>query len=330
MKGCEVAITIRFVNGAEKRNVKLFTLPSISLADLSQKLMKESGLKGEKIQFSLEGRSFDSHDLTLQKAYGSTSFAFILDARVVDGVVKEKMEETKKVVPVIAASVDLSSLAENESSASMPEHPGCKLVNEDSHDEELQCKICTLLCLDPVVLPCCENPICRGCLRDDMCPFDRTQLKSGLKEPQRIIRNMLERVEVQCLECDMVMKRGVTGDTFTKHVYEACPIVCPYGCRVVISRASLVEHEKICTLQVVACPASDVGCLFKCARAKIGEHACAFQDLAHILRSQKAKIEELELSLSQFRELPQSDSFVQVAFKTYVNSAAESRFELKV
>ena len=83
------------------------------------------------------------------------------------------------------------------------------ILNEEDVDEELQCNICCEPCLDPVVLPCCENMVCRKCLKTADCPFDRQPLPSLLKEPQRIIRNMLERVKVRCNACEKQIKRGV-------------------------------------------------------------------------------------------------------------------------
>lgn len=301
MKGSEVAITIRFVNDAEKRNIKLFVPPSIKLSELSQQLAKQTGVEieaeGKKIQFSLEGRSLDSYGMTLQQAYSGALFAVILDARVVEEEVNGKKEEGKKsrvfsrparamppspLTPQAAAS---PHAREAEANFSVPEHPGSKLVNEDRHDEELQCKICTFPCLDPVVLPCCENLTCRACLRDKSCPFDRAPIKS-LKEPQRIIRNMLERVEVQCLACQLIMKRGLKGEVFQKHVDQDCPLQCIWGCEIMLTRATMAGHEVVCTEVIVACSAADAGCGFLCARGVINDHeaSCRSVEFAPFLR----------------------------------------------
>jgi hypothetical protein len=150
------------------------------------------------------------------------------------------------------------------------------------------------------VLPCCENLTCRSCLRDQSYPFDRAPIKSGLKEPQRVIRNMLERVEVQCLECHMVMKRGLKGEVFQKHVEEDCPVQCVWGCGVMLTRATIAGHESVCSEGIVGCSAADVGCEFECSRGLMGGHeaCCVFIKLAKTIRGLKMEVQYVRESSS--------------------------------
>lgn len=313
-----VEITVRFFHGADKRSVTLVLSPLSPLWELRRLLAKQTQTDGaEKIRLSLEGRLLTSPDITVEQAYGGTPFAVVLDARVEGDATagEEKSPDHQKptatapssseVVPK-AVSKTVSELVVSEPSCidalalpTLPVHPGCKLVNEEVHDDELQCKICFSPCLDPVVLPCCEKLICRACNKENKCPFDRTELKGPLTEQLRVICNMLERVQVECKECQVVLKRGLKGELFAKHVETACPVSCIWGCGSPLVRATMAAHEGVCLARVVSCSAADVGCAFESARGLLPQHeqGCRLIEFAPFLRRidmLEAKVRSLE------------------------------------
>lgn len=283
----EVKLAVRFVDEeAEKRHLDLYVRPTMTLAQFREQLAKETGTaRAEWIVLSLQGRPLSSSlEQTLQQVYGGASvFGSAVDARV-EAPKEEKTSPTKTpsnrkgiVLPAAQATTNNKSSAVAPPTASgmliIPNHSGYHVLNEDKHDSELQCQICKGVLLDPVVLPCCENTLCRGCLRTDSCPFDRGVVDvAKVKEPLRLVRNMLERVEVQCKDCQRVMKRGLKGELFAKHALEECPVVCVHGCGQSVTRAAMSAHESKCTHRVVPCSAADVGCQYVGARGTLADH----------------------------------------------------------
>jgi hypothetical protein len=84
--------------------------------------------------------------MTVQQAYGGTSLGVVLDARVADSAKEE--EKTALPSPTVRAPLPPAPASAVEGKVfAPPDHPGSKLVDEDRHDEELQCKICAF-CLD--------------------------------------------------------------------------------------------------------------------------------------------------------------------------------------
>lgn len=267
----EVKLGVRFVKGADKHLVNLSVNPNATLSDLRALLAKETGSLPSALCLFLQGRPLTSFDQTLRQVYGGSTFSATLDARV-----EERSPEQ------VSSSTNVGSPSVARAAGDQIAHPGFDYVNESSVDDELHCKLCRSPCLDPVVLGCCGYMLCRGCgqqLQSPTCPFCRCVLdQSKLHPPQRIIINMLDKVEVKCKVCSAVMRRGVAGEAFNMHVLQDCPFPCRWGCGEVSTRQKVTAHGLLCTHFVVNCAAADVGCQFVCPRREIAgkRETCKF------------------------------------------------------
>lgn len=73
-------------------------------------------------------------------------------------------------------------------------------------DEEFLCSICTMVLQNPVQSSC-EHMFCDSCIKDwllldQRCPEDRLPLKfDQLKTPGRVIRNLLNKLNIKCDFC---------------------------------------------------------------------------------------------------------------------------------
>lgn len=78
----------------------------------------------------------------------------------------------------------------------------------DKIDEEFLCSICTMVLENPLQ-SFCEHMFCDVCIKgwlmlkyDQICPNDRTSLTfDQLKVPGRIIRNLLNKLNIRCDFC---------------------------------------------------------------------------------------------------------------------------------
>jgi uncharacterized protein YjbI with pentapeptide repeats len=303
-----VTLLVRLVDDANNRKVTLVVPSTMPLTAVCERLEKEAEALGTSFVLSLEGRALAPAQ-TVQQAYAGRPYAVVMDARAVQKMGEKKevkqaavQGEAKEAPPYATPCGPSPNPSQDDASAGgpvgvLPPHRGCVVANQGKLDEELRCKICAQPCLDAAVLPCCEHLVCRGCLRDTLCPFDRAPVAAeSLKEPQRIIRNMLERVEVQCKECDRLMKRGLKGEVFAKHVQEECPVKCVWGCAEMLTRATMGRQEGFCSARVIACSAADVGCAFQCVRTALQEHEsiCVFVTLSKTIRGLKDEIGRLK------------------------------------
>lgn len=96
-----------------------------------------------------------------------------------------------------------------------------------SEEEEFTCAICLAILKDPVVVPCCRQTYCYGCISQWLnsqksCPNDRHRLNATqLYDPQRLVLNLLAKLRIRCL-------------------YHS------NGCQIVSDLQSLVNHEDYC------------------------------------------------------------------------------------
>lgn len=165
------------------------------------------------------------------------------------------------------------------------EHPGYDLLESQSVDENLLCVICGKPALSPLVNVETGRLVCsQTCVK--------VQSEKIFVEPQKLILNMLDVVQVTCKACKVQLKRGWNDCLFKKHV-EDCPLTCPHGCKEVLSRKQLLEHNDVCVCRVIACPASDLGCLFVRSAGDTAVHKCEYLSLAPVLRAQEKEIKRL-------------------------------------
>ncbi|KAH3760501.1 hypothetical protein Pelo_7662 [Pelomyxa schiedti] len=141
------------------------------------------------------------------------------------------------------------------------------------NERELVCPICLDLLSHPVVHPECRSTFCLGCVaRLESCPHCRAKISPGAKglpEAPNVVRNLVNRVRMRCLDCGAVCLR----EQCHQHYREVCPIVCPNACSQKITRATSANHVHVaCTKAVSRCAAWDVGCSFTSLREALPEH----------------------------------------------------------
>eukprot|EP01062_Namystynia_karyoxenos_P023575 TRINITY_DN19125_c0_g1_i1.p1 TRINITY_DN19125_c0_g1~~TRINITY_DN19125_c0_g1_i1.p1 ORF type:complete len:424 (+),score=153.40 TRINITY_DN19125_c0_g1_i1:106-1272(+) len=137
---------------------------------------------------------------------------------------------------------------------------------------EVECAICTgpaFKC--PVVTTPvgCEHLYHKSCLQDWLrgkagdshcCPVCRTVLPPGdaaCKVPCREVVNILRAVDVDCpQQCEQPRKR-MRYDELETHIAKHCPqtpLACKNdGCRIVVERTKLPDHEKKCQFAYIPC-----------------------------------------------------------------------------
>lgn len=234
----------------------------------------------------------------------------------------------------------------------LPIHPGFKYVDQESHEVEFICKLCSFLCMDPIIAPCghlfctsClfNSGICKNDVCGDLCLVATNVCKQGVcvvceKEwtfrdiidldpiKDRVIRNACARAKVECLECHIITERGIKGEIFNKHKTEECPISCKYGCKdAKITRATWLKHKEICPLVEVSCGGKDLGCTVIQKRQDITQHqsTCTLYQLSPIFRKQQQELKELRSTTTKLTNEQQT----QLAGLEKVNQ--EQQQELK-
>ena len=180
---------------------------------------------------------------------------------------------------------------------------------KEEHEPELTCSICTLLCLDPVVIATCGHYFCREHLlkTDGVCPMCRGQwTQETLLEldpiKDRAVRNIFARELVRCNGCKKTMERGLKGELYHKHFREECPVHCPKGCKdVELTLATLDQHLQVCPFEIVKCAAVDLGCETETERRNIEDHqkSCTRFHLAPLFREQRERIAQLETTVAR-------------------------------
>ena len=139
-------------------------------------------------------------------------------------------------------------------------------VNEDTIDSNLICSICQKPFRDPVSTPC-DHTYGRTCItqwltrsENSSCPMcvQKPLTTKNLTQASRPIRNMLDKLRVQCILCGQAD----------------------------IERSNFVDHiNKYCLKATVACQAEDIKCPWKGLREELNEHIskCIFEPLRPIL-----------------------------------------------
>ncbi|KAL7668167.1 hypothetical protein ACOME3_008881 [Neoechinorhynchus agilis] len=120
-------------------------------------------------------------------------------------------------------------------------------------DEELICPICSGVLENPTQVPACEHAFCRDCIcqwlsTDTRCPLDRKIVSvSCLKPVPRILRNLLNKLEIHCDNvdhgCDQVMRLELLSDHLEICQYNPKrPIRCD-TCGLVVPQDEMEEHS---------------------------------------------------------------------------------------
>ena len=150
--------------------------------------------------------------------------------------------------------------------------PGWSFVVNHEDNELFLCKICMGVLMDPHLITCCGECICKRCIdchlrlstidgREKSCPFCR-------KDDFKLIENSdlkksINNLEVYCL----YHKSGCMWQGKLKegkaHLYECIfyPIDCPNKCECgKIERRNLRKHIAECPLQIMECSFEPIGC----------------------------------------------------------------------
>ncbi len=138
-----------------------------------------------------------------------------------------------------------------------------EVIEGETHDEEIICCICLDPLLGPLFLDSCEHMFCTRCLRPNgerggPCPQCRRPWSvDSLRDPPRLVMNMLARVRAKCLTCDTVVLR----DSFNKHWEDECPVPCPLQCGEQLARSAMTEHQfSLCVNRQIRCRGTELGC----------------------------------------------------------------------
>ena len=120
-------------------------------------------------------------------------------------------------------------------------------TNEDAIDDELRCVICNDPFQSPVNCIRCGQTFCTNCIdqwyrQQTSCPFCREKGYLFVPVITRILLNQLNRLLVQCSQCQQTNIRRVD---FVDHLSTNCPkqqVTCPNECRWKGHREDLQKH----------------------------------------------------------------------------------------
>lgn len=220
MRRPDVEITVRAVQDAEKRTIKLHVSPGMMLSELRQRVAKQMETAAENVKFSLSGRSLTSLNVSVEQAYAGISFAVTLDAQVIAPGGKNSPSSGL----LLGKSGALSSATQQQqldARFSFSSVPGERVLHPD-----LLCPVCHDTIVNPAEMPCCGKLLCREkCLfrismsQGGSCPCCRKNwTMTSLREPSRALLNMIADVKVSCDMCRAVIERGIKGEGFLAHL----------------------------------------------------------------------------------------------------------------
>jgi hypothetical protein len=130
-----------------------------------------------------------------------------------------------------------------------------------------------------------------------MCGSSAAAVVKELHPAPLVLRNLVEKLAVQCDACGAAMKRA----EFAAHAQDACPVACPAGCSTRLPRSRIAAHiaRECPKAPAAACPAADIGCPWRGTAADLVQHelACA----RHATRGLLTRIQDLEKALAEER-----------------------------
>ncbi|KAL0490804.1 hypothetical protein AKO1_009608 [Acrasis kona] len=150
----------------------------------------------------------------------------------------------------------------------------------------------------------CGHLFCDECIREwlktkDTCPVSRMKIMiSQLNNPPHMVTNMLDKLQVKCPACKLVIKRG----TWDHHQKKVCQIPCSLGCSAILTRETIDAHLiNDCPCRLVKCPSSDIGCTAQDTFENISKHAeaCKFNQMRDVVSSLLSKINNLTNHIQQ-------------------------------
>ena len=139
----------------------------------------------------------------------------------------------------------------------------------DEVDEELMCSICGQVLESPVQVRQCEHCFCGSCVNEwlkhqSVCPVDRSPVspRDDLIQPPRILRNLLGRLKISCINKEFGCSAVVRLDTLQSHHNECQynpkrPVECEKGCGLVVPLDEVPQHNCIQELHKIVKNKSD-------------------------------------------------------------------------
>lgn len=136
-------------------------------------------------------------------------------------------------------------------------------------DEELMCTICGQVLESPVQVRKCEHCFCGSCVNEwlkhqSICPVDRSPVspREDLIQPPRILRNLLGRLKISCINKEFGCTAVVRLDGLQSHHNECQynpkrPVACEKGCGLVVPLDEVPEHNCVRELHKIVKEKSD-------------------------------------------------------------------------
>ena len=146
-------------------------------------------------------------------------------------------------------------------------------IGDHDDNEMFFCKICMGVLIEPQLITCCGECICKRCIDSHLqrvyamtdkkkcCPFCR-------KDDFKLIENSdlkksIAKLKVLCLYHKSGCMWSGKLQNSESHLHECafCPIDCPNKCEYgKIERRNLRKHIAECPMQVVECSFEQIGC----------------------------------------------------------------------
>jgi hypothetical protein len=158
------------------------------------------------------------------------------------------------------------------------------VLDENTKFNPIQCIICKHICLDPVLIVCCANIACKDCVKlfdlKHPCPICY-QLGLFIKPAGKIIKNILDKLELKCYFTDK-------------------------GCDQIVSYSEIKKHEAYCTFNPDAMKECK-SCQLFFSVEKFSTHSC--------LEELNKEIEQYTLELNKVTPKDSNgDLFARVRF----------------
>ncbi|KAN0052966.1 hypothetical protein ACTA71_012446 [Dictyostelium dimigraforme] len=176
-------------------------------------------------------------------------------------------------------------------------------------DKELECMICLLPLVEPVVEPHCRQMFCKECLTNwsmenghKGCPYCQQSFSiDSVSLPPKFVTNTLDGLLVYCNTqgCEFNSDRNqfIRRCDYRNHFERICKVIC-VDCNQPFTREQLKLHSNECLSKSVKCNANSLMCLWVGPIKELKSHElnCHYVALSPILNKLYDKIQQLEIS----------------------------------
>ncbi|EAL70407.1 hypothetical protein DDB_G0272602 [Dictyostelium discoideum AX4] len=178
-------------------------------------------------------------------------------------------------------------------------------------DKELECMICLLPLLEPVVEPNCRQMFCKDCLTNwsiekgqKGCPYCQQSFNiKSVSLPPKFVTNTLDSLLVYCntdgceFNSNSDRNQLIRRCEYRNHFERICKVIC-IDCNQQFTREQLKLHSNECTSKSVKCNASSLMCSWVGPIKELQSHEsnCHYIALSPILNKLYDKIQQLDIS----------------------------------